>query len=156
AAGEIHEGTASPGIARSRVEGRVKGIEKMLTLIRCSLALVIGLICQPAYAIWFRTESVEWWTNVSDVIVVAEVSSVNKIEPLNELWDSQSVTCKPTAVLKGKSRKGWTFRQDFLQAPNGQGKDNHSGDQQLKKGGKVLLFCKQPETAEKEVLFWIN
>jgi hypothetical protein len=60
-------------------------------MARISLAvgIWIGVCSQEALAIWLRTHSVEWWTNISDTIAEAEVVSTKKLAALNEYYDSQ-------------------------------------------------------------------
>ena len=61
---------------------------------RSGLSLAITLLLflnRPAHAIWERSESVEWWTNVSDtitVMVVAEAKGIDKVHCTTTLGEN--------------------------------------------------------------------
>lgn len=133
----------------------------LLLLVLMSLACVT----QPAHAIWQRSESIEWWTNVSDVILVADVTATKKIDDddidlrdRSEYWSAQTVECKPTDVLKGKRPKGIAFRQEYWKAtPNCLANLDFGTDRAVQPGERVLLFCaRDAATNELKVGFWIN
>src|ERR1700749_4398376 len=86
--------------------------------------LILGLfICSPpAYAIWMRSESVEWQTNVCDVVAIAEIVKTSEIEltdeatktsPSRQYFRSQTVAGKVTKVLKGRHGEFLKFCQDY-------------------------------------------
>jgi hypothetical protein len=100
---------------------------------------------------------VEWWTNVADVIVLADVSEVKQIEPLNECWDSQSVTCKPRQVLDGTWQGNITFRQDYWKDRTFREKEGSYEVRALLPHHKVLIFsAKSKSKGVTEVVFWLN
>lgn len=99
-----------------------------------------------------RSESVEWWTNVSDSIVVAKIATTTPIDPLNQYWKSQEVICIPAETLRGERLESITFRQNYRE-----GSDSTGDDLRFRPGNKVLLFC-STEAIHKTttVAFWIN
>jgi hypothetical protein len=100
-----------------------------------------------------RSHSLEWWTNVSDTVAIAEVASTKKIEPLNEYWQSQEVRCTVTKTLQGKRRETFTFRQDYRDQEPGE----MSAVAVLRPRTRVLLFCVRPAESRKiEIIFWVN
>jgi hypothetical protein len=110
-----------------------------------------------ARAISFRNESVEWWTNVSDTVLVVDVTGTKEIEPLNEYWNSQTVECTPADTLRGQRRDKVTFRQDYWKDPQERGKETVGGVARLKAGDRVLLFCaRNAETKQTDMAFWVN
>jgi hypothetical protein len=117
-------------------------------------ALSLGLCAiEPAFAIWFRSYSIEWQTDAADVVVVVEVRSGRQIEPLNAHWDSQEVSCRVLETIKGEFGEDVSFRQDFANRSH----PVKFEDRPLKAGDHVLLFVNK--TAGKkghEVENWVN
>jgi hypothetical protein len=112
-----------------------------------------SLLVQPAQAIWDRSESVEWWTNISDVIAVADVESTAQIDPLNEYWQSQEVRCSTTATLKGERIDSFAFRHDY----RGKEQGTKTFDASLRPKTKLLLFyVRESDDEAGEVAFWVN
>jgi hypothetical protein len=96
---------------------------------RSSFLLTITLLAlapQPAHASWIRSESVEWWTNVSDTITVMQVIEAKDLKPLDENSLAQQVTCGKPLPLKGAEINEATIRQDYRKT-----KETLFGDQQL-------------------------
>src|SRR6266851_684192 len=93
------------------------------------ILVIVFVVCagRPAQALWFQTESVEWHTNVSDVIVIAEVTATKEIEIDNKYNRGQTVTCKPTDVLKGERPENVTFEQIFSRNTKNHGQENLDG-----------------------------
>lgn len=119
----------------------------------CSIVLLALLLsATPAHALWFRSSSVEWKTDLAEIVVIGSVQATKSIEPLNEYWDSQEVMCQFVEAVKGEWSKPVSFRQDFENARHPEG-----STRRLKKGERVLLFLwvdsKQPTP---EVANWIN
>jgi hypothetical protein len=139
----------------------------LLDLIRKFFILAVTMSCTEAQAVWMRSSSVEWWTNVSDTVVIAQVSRVNELKPSNnsrgkvgfekdgpnEYWLVQEVTCTTTATLKGKSVGEFTFRQQY----RGMKELGERGDRKLRAEDKVLVFqANDSETHKSETIFWVN
>jgi hypothetical protein len=114
--------------------------------------LLIGFCPRPAEAIWMRTHSIEWWVNISDTVAVAEVASAKAIDPLNELWDSQQVTCIAKSTLKGGQKDSFNFRQDFRRRA-----DADFDTPPLRAKDSVLIFfAEASDKRTSEVVFWVN
>jgi hypothetical protein len=97
-----------------------------------------------------RAESVEWWTNISDMVAIAEVASTKKIAPFNDYWQSQKIRCTVTATLKGERLDLVTLRQGYREEEQGTATD----DARLRSKTKVLLFCVFPDgNREIETIF---
>ena len=116
----------------------MRKISYLLTLF------IAALTAQPALAWWARNASVELLVNISDVIVLADVSDVKRIEPLTEDWDSQNVTCKPRLVLKGSQPGNLTFRQDYCKDRTFRERKNSYREWPLLPHQKVLIFYAKP------------
>src|SRR5262245_12212164 len=132
-------------------------------LLQVVVILLTTCTARPAQAHWFRTESIEWHTNVSDVIVVAEVVGVKEVASDNKYDRVQTVTCKPTDVLKGKFRENVTIWQFYSRNKQVHGKDNLAGDRPIVFGDRVLLFLVPPivppvdvEDRGRGLVFWVN
>jgi hypothetical protein len=122
---------------------------------RSTFLLMISLLVlpsQPAHARWERSESIEWWTNVSDTVTVMQIVDAKAIEPLNGHWLSQRVTCQKPIPLKGNEADEISFRQDYW-------KDTTASqvDQPLRTGDHVLIFrAHEDGKTEAKVAFWLN
>src|SRR5262249_36307944 len=94
--------------------------------------------------IWFREESVEWWTSVSDVIVVANVVGTKPIEGdvdlSSEECRSETLICDVTDVLLGQHGKKISFRQEYYWGPKDPGDYDGFQPRRVRIGDKVLLF----------------
>jgi hypothetical protein len=131
---------------------------------KITAAALIGLLVfvHPAFGFWRRSESLEWWTNVSDIVAIAEVTSVDDFElpnqatktgPSREYWDSQTITCAISQTYKGRPRKSFTFRQNYWRTQH----DPATDDRPLRPKDKVLLFAvEKPVRGDKSVVFWVN
>ena len=123
---------------------------------RSTPVFAIYLVClfsQQAQALWGRSESLEWWTNIGDIVVVVDVVSTKPIEPLNEYWQSHEVRCTPTATLKGEKIDSFTFRQNYRKKEYRT--DTH--DAILRPKTKALLFLVRGARKQKiEIVFWVN
>jgi hypothetical protein len=100
-----------------------------------------------------RSKSLEWWTNISDIVAVVDVASTKEIDPLNEYWQSQEVRCTPTDTLKGERLDSFTFRQDYREREH----DTGTNDAVLRPKTKLLLFYAREASRRKaEIVFWVN
>ena len=124
---------------------------------RFSVKMGVALLCilfahQNAHAMWMRSESLEWKTQMSDLILLAKVSRVHSILPLNEYYDSQEVECASIKCLKGNGLQNVTFRQDYPHRGKGIG-----SEKPLKPGTRVMLFIQRTKrNTSDEVHFWVN
>lgn len=127
--------------------------------------LVVGLlICSPsaACAIWLRSESVEWQSNVCDIVAIAEIVQTSEIEltdeatktsPSRQYWRSQTVVCKITKVLKGRHGDSLNLRQNYRRLQE----DPPIDDRPLRPGDKILIFAvEKPARGDEKVVFWLN
>jgi hypothetical protein len=127
--------------------------------------LVVGLLIgspSAACAVWFRSESVEWQTNVCDIVAIAEIVKTSEIEladqptktsPSRKYWRSQTVACKITKVLKGRHGDSLNLRQDYSRVQ----KDPPNDDRPLRPGDKILTFAvEKPAPWHEKVIFWVN
>ena len=134
--------------------------------------LVIGLLIgspSAACAVWFRSASVEWQTNVCDVVAIADVVNTSerefakemelakaaaRSEPPREHWRrSQMVACRITKALKGHLSGPAAFRQDYYQGQNNAPID----DRPLRPGDTILIFAvEKPAPRREKVAFWVN
>jgi hypothetical protein len=131
---------------------------------RITAAIAIGFLIfiQPAHGIWFRSESVEWQTNVCDIVVVAEVVKTSEFELANEAtktnpsrqyWRSQTLRCTITKALKGRVGGSLTLRQNYYRKQNMPPTD----DRPLQLGDKILIFAvEKPARGDDKVIFWVN
>lgn len=123
-------------------------------MLRNAVVVAFAVICAPgqhAMAIWMRSESLEWWTNISDTVAIARVGAVKDIEPLNEYWKSQEVLCLPVTALKGERIGQVTFRQDYA------AKLRETDDAIVRPQNDLLLFCvRTDDRQETEIVFWVN
>ncbi len=120
----------------------------------CSIAFVVLLLSTtPAHAISFRSSSVEWQTDLADILVICRVQAKKSIEPLNEYRDSQEVTCHFVEAVKGEWSKPISFRQDY---PSQKHPDT-GVTQRINKGQRILLFLSvSKRRVAVETLDWIN
>jgi hypothetical protein len=128
------------------------------------LGVAIGLLLftEHAYGVWFRSESIEWQTNVSDIVAIAEVTSVQEIEladqatktsPSRTYFRSQTITCSVSRTDKGKPRDSFSFRQNYRRDPRLRASD----DRPLRPKDRLLLFAvEKPVWPDKNVIFWVN
>jgi len=106
----------------------------------CSAFLIHLFGASCAYGIWHRTESVEWKTDVADIVAIAIVTDTQAMEPYSTwgstIWDSQQVDCRIVELIKGDWHDDVSFRQDFRNP------DNPSLDNALciKNGDRILVF----------------
>lgn len=113
----------------------------------------VCLFASPAQALWMRSESLEWWTNVSDLVAVAEVADTKRIGPLDGDLRSQEVRCVSTATLKGDRIDSFVFRQDYRDKELASCTDAAA----LRPKTRVLLFGVRAAGARTtEVIFWVN
>ena len=97
-----------------------------------------------------RSESLEWWTNISDTVAVVEVSNIKDLEPLNEAWKSQEVHCDQITTIKGTRQDHFIFRQDYV---------TRTGpcDARLSPKTKLLLFwARGSDRIKSDIVFWVN
>jgi hypothetical protein len=100
-----------------------------------------------------RSESLEWWVNISDTVAVAEIDRTKRIAPLNEYYQSQEVRCTTPTILTGQRLDPPSFRQDYF----AKGDQSGTGDVALRPKYKVLLFCaREANPRETKILFWVN
>ena len=129
---------------------------------RTLILIVIGLTWivagQPTHAGFSQqTMSIEWWTNVSDAVYVGEVSAAKEIEPENEFFNSQELSAKITATLKGERQQVLSFLQVYRNDAKVRGTETIAGDHKLQPKDRVLLFWAKPTADRKaEVIFWVN
>jgi hypothetical protein len=131
---------------------------------KIAAAALIGflVLIQPAFGMWMRSESLEWWTNVSDTVAIAEVTSVQEIDlpnqatktdPSPQYFRSQTITCAVSRTDKGKPRESFTFRQDYRREK----RDRTHDDQPLQPKDRLLLFAvEKPAFSDTNVVFWAN
>ncbi len=131
---------------------------------RIAAAIAVGFLflVQSAYGIWFRSNSLEWWTNICDGAEVAEVTGVTEMELANEAtktapsrlyWRSQTVTCQVSSTLKGRHRAAFTFRQDYERNQHEPATD----DRPLRPKDKLLLFVvEKPRNRDSNIISWVN
>ncbi len=127
-----------------------------VTLIKKIAVSIVFLLFmqQSAHAIWMRSESIEWNTQISDTIIISKVSSVKSISPLNEYWDSQEVSCDSTTNLKGKHLEKMIFRQDYRHQKGEKGENFYKA---LKPGARIMLFIMNSKSDKSDkVIFWVN
>jgi hypothetical protein len=130
-------------------------------MVRIRLVLVLGVavVASQAAPAGFsqRTMSIEWWTNVSDAVYIAEVSRAKEIKPENQFFNVQELDCKITATLKGEGRKSLGFQQFYRNDEKVRGTDTIAGDHKLQPKDRVVLFWAKPTAGRKaEVIFWVN
>jgi hypothetical protein len=126
------------------------------------IAFGLLLLSDHAYGVWFRSESLEWQTNVSDIVAIAEVTSVQEIEladqptktaPSRKYFRSQTITCTVSRTDKGKPRDSFSFRQDYRRDERYRVED----DRPLRPKDRLLLFAvEKPVWPDKNVIFWVN
>ena len=137
------------------------------TLAGLVIGLLIGLP-SAARAVWFRSESVEWQTNVCDDVAIAEVMNTSESElakeielakdvtkdtPPREIRRTLMVACKITKLLKGRLSGSLSFRQ-ICYLPE---RDPPIDDQPLRPRDEILIFAvEKPARADQKVIFWVN
>jgi hypothetical protein len=117
--------------------------------------VVAGLLCSTnsALAISFRSESVEWQTDLSNSIVIGSVTESRALDPEDEYRDVQEVTCRPVEWIKGTGPANILFRHRFPNAKR-PGEGNVSA---IRKGQRILIFLVKDPNKDKYVpLNWIN
>jgi hypothetical protein len=117
---------------------------------------IVWLSCPPAHAIWMRSESVEWWTSVSDIVVVGEVSSTKEIDDRNEHQLSQVVAISVTATLKGDRQESLRFRQDHWTSEQESLKSIWYDPRLRPKDRLIVFFARPASGAAPEALWWVN
>src|SRR5579872_1149299 len=116
---------------------------------RCvAISIAFLLLAQPTYGVWYRTESVEWRTNVSDVVIVGEVQDVGVIArsvadantksfPPQKEWQSARVTCNTKISLKGERLDSVRFLEHYRREQQ----DPPTDDQPLRVRDQILIFA---------------
>jgi hypothetical protein len=142
--------------------GHMNCTEVRMKRIATTIAIGLLILVQPAYGIWFRSESVEWQVNVCDIVAVAEVTSTTEIElrdeatksdPSRKYWRSQKITCAISRTAKGRPRDSFVFRQDYRRDQREPAFD----DRPLRPKDKLLLFAvEKPLYNDTNVIFWVN
>jgi hypothetical protein len=130
--------------------------------------LAIGIVSTGARAMWMRSLSIEWWTNVSDTVVIVQVARVNDLklpnrprgkegfekEGPNEYRLLQEVTCTTATTLKGKSLGQFSFQQQYQSIEN---ESSEREDRKLRAKDKILIFqANDTKTDNSETMFWVN
>jgi hypothetical protein len=144
-------------------------LEQTMTRFRIAISiLAVAMSCTEARAIWMRSSSIEWWTNVSDTVVIAEVSRVNELKPSNESSGKegfekngpneyrlmQEVACTTRTTLKGRSLGEFSFQQVYERIKDESGA---RGDRKLRAKEKVVIFqATDSKTHKSEIIFLVN
>lgn len=113
------------------------------------------LSCQKAQALWFRSHSVEWWVNISDVIAIVEITALR--EHNSDLAPDRKVhelIGQARETLWGKKHDTITFRQEYSLKRK---PDDLLSDRRIAVGDRVLVFlATRSDTRKMETAFWIN
>jgi hypothetical protein len=121
------------------------------------VAAVLTLSGGPARAEDRLVASVQWWTNVSDSVVVAEVSGTKELQIPSVDWKSQQVQFKTKTVLKGQRIADVSISQDYLDIDRFFKGKELLVDHPLQTRDEVLLFCtRRDEKSPPTVIFWTN
>jgi hypothetical protein len=128
-------------------------------MIRSRLFLVLSAAFaagQLAQAFSSRNESIEWWTSVSDAVYIAEITSAKEIPSQDDVWASQELRSKVTAVLKGERQDALEFKQGYSRDEKVSGAKG-AADHKLRPKERVLLFWAKATAHENAgVIFWCN
>ena len=120
-------------------------------------SLILAFFSPSAFSSDEPYASVEWWTSISDAVLVADVSGITELTIPSVDWKSQDVALRTTALLKGERVDRLVVRQEYLDIARIFNGDNLCVDHALKAGDKVLVFCARHEPkSETEVIFWVN
>jgi len=117
--------------------------------------LLIGLVLAPqdASARWTRSESVEWWSSISDSVVIAKVTRARFGKP-DGTWQPEHVVCQAIEILKGKATLPAVEIDVDLWMSNG--RDVHV-DKPFGLGDRVLVFiARRTQTGKLEAAHWVN
>lgn len=130
----------------------------MLKLTPAIVVLLIGTSAQPARCDQRWLGSIEWWTSLSEAIVVGEVVKTEDQKLANPLRKLQRVTFKTTSILKGTRLDNLTANQEYLDLTRfPRWSKKLRVERGLRVGNKVLLFCARPnQQKEPELAFWVN
>jgi hypothetical protein len=130
----------------------------VLKLTPAILVLLIGASAQPARCDQRWLGSIEWWTSLSQTIVVCEVVKTEDQKLANPLRKVQRVTFRTTSVLKGTRLDNLVTTQEYLDPVRfprrfKQFRVEHA----LQVGDKALLFCaRSNQRKPPEAVFWVN
>src|SRR5579871_1796845 len=132
-------------LGRDLSENKAGGaeIEELIVVKSALFIAIVALLAFDARAL-ARDDlaaSIEWWTNISDTVLVAKVSDLQELKIPNLDWKAQQVSLKTTSVLKGKRLDKLTLRQDYLDLERFYGGESFCIDHALRKGNEVLVFC---------------
>ena len=119
------------------------------------LFFLFGIACllPQARAVWDRSESLEWQTDLSECVLIAAVQTVKPQPAENKHWDSQKATCLPVESLKGTWKTSIILSHDYPNAKYPQ-KGMASA---LSVGERLLIFMvKNPRTGKCEPLNWFD
>jgi hypothetical protein len=120
--------------------------------------IMFGLVSQRARADKELSASLEWWTSISNTIVMADVSDVKELKIPSLDWKSQQVTFKTQTVLKGDRPDTLVVQQEYLDLERFPHSKVLVFDRALHSGDRVLAFCARRDEKESKlvVIFWVN
>lgn len=118
-----------------------------------TLSIVLLIIWTPnASAIWSRCESLEWWADLSDTVVLMEVTQTEKTDFKNKSWEAQNISCRRVETFKGDCPDSIVLRHTYRR-----------GNEKAWAPKERILFFKLKELEIHGVLrharnaaFWVN
>jgi hypothetical protein len=117
-----------------------------------TLALMV-LAPRNASARWARSESVEWWSSISESVVVAKVTHA-RFGKRDGTWQPEHVTCVAVEILRGKATPPAIEIDVDLWISDG--RDVHS-DKPYVIGDRVLVFiARRTQSGKLEAAHWVN
>ena len=124
-----------------------------LRLMLACLLIVLVLAPRNAKARWSRSESVEWWSSISESVVVAKVVRA-RFGKRDGTWQPEHVTCLAVEILKGKATPPAIDIDVDLWISDGH--DVHA-DKPYMIGDRVLVFiARRTQTGKLEAAHWVN
>lgn len=126
-------------------------------MVRTTIAAIfmIALLPQSTCAVQLSiSESVEWYINISDAVIVAEVTETKPAVSSISSAKAQKVTCTQIETLKGQSRNRITFTQEYW--PLDGTKLDDKLDRALQPKDRVLLFVNTKTEGRDPAHFWLN